>query len=787
MGRACSFGLCVILALLILPQTASAQTAYTSAGNGWWHVTDTWAPPGVPGIDDDVVIRPEDCVSVRFPVVARSIVNRGIINHPEGSITEDRRVRVLLMVSAIDSLINYGEIRGFNSEGEMGAQVCPTSVLLTIVGGEREVEGCPGFHTHAGQFRNHGVIRGGLGYLARYGPAESLHMPGGSVVVCGRPAGWLQTVIDCPPGADPWTPHPDVVAVNLGTISGGDGGSSGIGGGVLIGWRPWQGPDWPELPFSHIENRGLIQGGQGTGWVLIPSDPLPGGSVMLMSSDSVDVLHAPPGNAVWLGAGKIDTDGGEVFVGKNVVPGFEGVLVSDTLQVSGTGTRLSGAWCWELMGWWDDPFEFGFATTLSRFTDLDAEAIHAVRPRPFLDMAGGFISSWGWETDLRQNASGTAVLRAEDAALFPPEIAISTHTLLLDDGVALQDITDPASDPFLWKTGNQRKPYQPAVSIRPIGTGPDTTIASFVGDGLASSGDTIRSTFVIRSNQRLEGTFTVSATDSLGYYILNPSQIITADTFPFAVVEVDVKVPYVATIGTRDRLTVGVVWSEDPSVKDSVRVHLHVVPTVALVPPYEFDGFQTPVHDTTDFEVEVRNEGKAPGSFTIGAWAEGGWPVLTEFGTCYLAARSDTSVTVRLVAPPSASPGDTAVLHVRATDQSNSVNFHEVTLSVAAEAVSGLPGEVPGRFALEANVPNPFNPSTAIRFALPCGGRATLIVYDVSGRRIAVLADNAFAPGLFTRVWGGKDDSGTDAPSGIYFARLQVGEYVAVRKMVLLR
>jgi pimeloyl-ACP methyl ester carboxylesterase len=88
---------------------------------------------------------------------------------------------------------------------------------------------------------------------------------------------------------------------------------------------------------------------------------------------------------------------------------------------------------------------------------------------------------------------------------------------------------------------------------------------------------------------------------------------------------------------------------------------------------------------------------------------------------------------------------------------------------------------------LHQNVPNPFNPSTTIRFALPDDRHVRLSVYDVTGRRIATLVDGLMTSGEKRIEWNGRDDAGSEASSGVYFYRLVAGERVSVRKMVLIR
>jgi hypothetical protein len=94
---------------------------------------------------------------------------------------------------------------------------------------------------------------------------------------------------------------------------------------------------------------------------------------------------------------------------------------------------------------------------------------------------------------------------------------------------------------------------------------------------------------------------------------------------------------------------------------------------------------------------------------------------------------------------------------------------------------------LPKTFALYQNVPNPFNPSTIIRFDLPIVGHVRLCVYDVKGELISTLVDRQMIEGHKEVVWSGCDSRGNSVTSGIYFYRLVVGDNVQTRKMVLLR
>lgn len=97
-------------------------------------------------------------------------------------------------------------------------------------------------------------------------------------------------------------------------------------------------------------------------------------------------------------------------------------------------------------------------------------------------------------------------------------------------------------------------------------------------------------------------------------------------------------------------------------------------------------------------------------------------------------------------------------------------------------------GENPARvYRLIGARPNPFNPTTNIMFELPEPGRVSLSIYDVSGRLVAVLASGHSEAGRFTCTWDGRDTTGRPAGSGVYFARMEAGDFVGTSKLVLLK
>jgi len=94
----------------------------------------------------------------------------------------------------------------------------------------------------------------------------------------------------------------------------------------------------------------------------------------------------------------------------------------------------------------------------------------------------------------------------------------------------------------------------------------------------------------------------------------------------------------------------------------------------------------------------------------------------------------------------------------------------------------------PSSYTLAQNEPNPFNPTTEIRFDLPRSGRVQLRVYDLAGRLVRTLVDGPMTAGAEQRViWNGRDGAGRMVSSGVYLYRLQAAEFEQTKRMVLLK
>ncbi|GEM_PF-253765 len=94
---------------------------------------------------------------------------------------------------------------------------------------------------------------------------------------------------------------------------------------------------------------------------------------------------------------------------------------------------------------------------------------------------------------------------------------------------------------------------------------------------------------------------------------------------------------------------------------------------------------------------------------------------------------------------------------------------------------------IPTSFALYQNYPNPFNPSTTIKFAVPNTAQVAIDIYDLNGQKIASIMNEEKSAGYYTVSWNGKNNSGAEVTSGIYFYSIRAGNFSEVRKMLLLK
>lgn len=94
---------------------------------------------------------------------------------------------------------------------------------------------------------------------------------------------------------------------------------------------------------------------------------------------------------------------------------------------------------------------------------------------------------------------------------------------------------------------------------------------------------------------------------------------------------------------------------------------------------------------------------------------------------------------------------------------------------------------LPSDYSLEQNLPNPFNPSTTIKYQLPASGEVSLVIYNLLGQQVRTLLKETVDAGFHSIVWDGKNELGTQVASGVYIYRLQAGDFSTAKRMMLLK
>ena len=99
-----------------------------------------------------------------------------------------------------------------------------------------------------------------------------------------------------------------------------------------------------------------------------------------------------------------------------------------------------------------------------------------------------------------------------------------------------------------------------------------------------------------------------------------------------------------------------------------------------------------------------------------------------------------------------------------------------------ATGINPVSGTIPDKYSLEQNYPNPFNPSTSIKFGIKKDGFVSLKIYDLTGREVAALVSGTLRAGSYSVDWNASGLS-----SGVYFYKLEAGEFTDVKRMALVK
>ena len=158
-----------------------------------------------------------------------------------------------------------------------------------------------------------------------------------------------------------------------------------------------------------------------------------------------------------------------------------------------------------------------------------------------------------------------------------------------------------------------------------------------------------------------------------------------------------------------------------------------------------------------------------PGVHTVHVWMR-----KDGFAIDKLVLTTDAGFTPTGEGPPESPQGPAAPLAGAAR------GIQSAPLTLRTEAL-------PTEFALEGNYPNPFNPTTTIRFALPEAAVVRLSVYDMLGREVARVLDSELPAGRHEATWNGRTDAGSTVSSGAYLLRMAAGEFSATTRMVVVK
>jgi len=121
------------------------------------------------------------------------------------------------------------------------------------------------------------------------------------------------------------------------------------------------------------------------------------------------------------------------------------------------------------------------------------------------------------------------------------------------------------------------------------------------------------------------------------------------------------------------------------------------------------------------------------------------------------------------------------------TADGGEVMFMEMQIVFPPSTATDDPGVAPVVSLLQQNYPNPFNPETTISFDMPKTANANLSIFNVKGQLVNTLVNGNLDFGKHSFVWNGKDLSGNNVTSGIYFYRLTTDNHVETKKMMLMK
>ena len=129
--------------------------------------------------------------------------------------------------------------------------------------------------------------------------------------------------------------------------------------------------------------------------------------------------------------------------------------------------------------------------------------------------------------------------------------------------------------------------------------------------------------------------------------------------------------------------------------------------------------------------------------------------------------------------------GTTNYYRLIAVDHAGNQSGYSVPVEATLLSIEN--GSVPLDFTLHQNHPNPFNPTTKIRYDLPEDAVVDIAVYDMMGRLVKSLVSVQQKAGYHTLQWDATNDFGQTVPAGVYMCTIQAGDRIQTNKMLLLK
>ncbi len=208
---------------------------------------------------------------------------------------------------------------------------------------------------------------------------------------------------------------------------------------------------------------------------------------------------------------------------------------------------------------------------------------------------------------------------------------------------------------------------------------------------------------------------------------------------------------------------------------DGVSVGISGTPSDPLLPVAVFDATPNPVElsQTVSFDGSGSYHEDSGANLVNFEWDFDGDGIYDESGSMY----------IDHIYPDIG----TYTARLRVTDDAVPAAMDSMDLDIVVEPLTTSVPEIPNQFRLYPNVPNPFNPSTKLRFDLTSAGDVDLSIFDISGRKIRNLVREYRAAGTHEVSWNGRNNSGVPVPSGVYFVRLLSGTFVGEQRLILLK